>query len=792
MEILAIKNKDSIINSYGTTPTLPFDVEGVLLEKNGKNIKIEKTLNNKVVEYSLRLKEEVEENLGQDIKVRKEDIVSYKVEEKEEKTKDTEETVRAEEIISELGLEYTEENIRMIEHLLKNGIQITKTNIKSYVKSREYLNKVIDKLDTTNSIKLMQKGINLEEESLQKIAEALESIEDQKPAKFLRKILKLDKELTYKEAEIISKEIYGQKMGKDIYDTIIQLHKEDLPITKENIDKTMEVLKKLKNLKTVENDSYVKILNEEKKFNIENLYRENNSYTTTSINVNQDAKDFESFTILEETNIDNLKTILSDLEIEETGENLNILREFIVNDMNIDKDKYEEIISMKTAVKDLLELLDTKDISKLNRDDRNILEENIYSLVDEFKKEDIAKRTVIESTEKEIDTQSIEKEIEVNTDELKEQLKNLGDIKDKDLLNLIKKGEDFNLKSIKNIIETDSLKGSNIEEKTLGKTIHISKIFNSLGEKLNSSTISFTLRNQEITSLENLYKNEGIADARRLNIEENKQKINLIQEEYLKLRNSLTTNMVKESIKEGKIIERMPINELNKFIEKKINRYKEISEITKDIKSIKGNEEKVIPLIMKNNLEMTIKEIRNINSFLNGEKGLVNILKDTTNSQNPKYREEYKEAIKLLGEKVSNSIKNGDKGFKEDYKELINTLDNPKGEHRDNKDNPKRDEYIKIQKKLSKKDMVLQIPIKIDNEYKSLNLIVADVNKGVDKNNMRFFISLTTDNLGLVDMDIQVKGKEVEISMTEENLSISNRIVDLKKSLDKIGYRLNV
>lgn len=785
MEILAIKNKDSIINSYGITPTLPFDVEGVLLEKNGKNIKIEKTLNNKVVEYSLRLKEEVEENLGQDIKVRKEDIVSYKVEEKEEKTKDTEETVRAEEIISELGLEYTEENIRMIEHLLKNGIQITKTNIKSYVKSREYLNKVIDKLDTTNSIKLMEKGINLEEESLQKIAEALESIEDQKPAKFLRKILKLDKELTYKEAEIISKEIYGQKMGKDIYDTIIQLHKEDLPITKENIDKTMEVLKKLKNLKTVENDSYVKILNEEKKFNIENLYRENNSYTTTSINVNQDAKHFESFTILEETNIDNLKTILSDLEIEETHENLNILREFIVNDMNIDKDKYEEIISMKTAVKDLLELLDTKDISKLNRDDRNILEENIYSLVDEFKKEDIAKKTVVESTEK---------EIEVNTDELKEQLKSLGDIKDKDLLNLIKKGEDFNLKSINNIIETDSLKGSNIEEKTLGKTIHISKIFNNLGEKLNSSSISLTLKNQETLSLENLYKNEVIADARRLNIEENKQEINFIQEEYFKLRNSLTTNMIKESIKEGKIIEQMPINELNKFIEKKINRYKEISQITNDIKSIKGNEEKVIPLIMKNNLDMTIKEIRDINNFLNGEKALVNILKDTTNSQNLKYKEEYKEAIRLLGEKISDSIKNGDKSVKEDYKKLINTLDNPKDgdRDRDNKHNPKRDEYIKIQKKLSKKDMVLQIPIKIDNEYKNLNLIVADVNKGVDKNNMRFFISLSTDNLGLVDMDIQVKGREVEISMAQENIPISNRIVDFKKSLEEIGYRLNV
>lgn len=774
MEILALKNRDNITNSYGITPTLPYDVEGILVEKNGKNIKIEKTIENKTVEYSLRLKENVEENLGENIEVKKEDIVSCKIEEKEENIKNTEETRKAEEIIRELGLEYTEENIRMIEHLLRSGIQITKTNIETYIKSKEYLNKIIKKLDTDLSIKLLEKGINLEEESLQKVAEAIETIENEKSSGFLKGVFRLRRELSYKEAEEISKEIYGQRMGKDVYDTIIRLHQEKLPITRENIDGIIEVLSKLKNLETLKEDAYIKVLNEDKDFNIDNLYKENNFYTKTSINTNTEAKDFENFTILKGTNIDSLREILSSLQIEETPENLNILREFIVNDMDMDRDKYEKVISMKKAVKDLIELLDTKNICRLNIDKVNVLEEDIYKLVEELKQENV------------IDVKLTEENIE----KLKKQLEVLGNIKDKDLLNLIKNGEDFNINSIKEILETEGLRQLTLEEKTLGKTIHISKIFKTLGEELSSNVISFSINNK-VVSLENLYTNHRELGGKEDNTQGDKSQINYIKGEYLKLKNSLTTNVIKESIKSGKVIEQMPINELNKFIEKKINRYKEIGEITRDITNTKGNEGKIIPLIMKNNMEMTLREIKDINSFLNGEKSLTSLLKDMTDPKNPHYREEYKEAIKTLGEKISASVKSGEEAFKEDYKDLMNTLDNPDNSNRDNRDNPKKDEYIKIQEKLSKRDMVLQIPIKIEDEYKNLNIIVPDVDKGIDKNNMKFFISLDTDNLGLIDMDIQVSGRQVDINIREGNISIINRFSHLKKSLEKIGYTLS-
>ena len=98
MEMLKISNKDNLINNYGITPTLPYDIEGELVEKNGKDIKVQKTIDNKTVEYSLRLKQEIVGELGDNISIKKENIVSVKVEEKEEKVKDETEVRKVAEI----------------------------------------------------------------------------------------------------------------------------------------------------------------------------------------------------------------------------------------------------------------------------------------------------------------------------------------------------------------------------------------------------------------------------------------------------------------------------------------------------------------------------------------------------------------------------------------------------------------------------------------------------------------------------------------------------------------------
>lgn len=776
MEILKINNKENIINSYGLTPTLPYDIEGVLVEKDGKDIKIQKTIDNKTVEYSLRLKEEIVSSLGDNITVEKENIISSKVEEKEE-VKEENEVRKASDIIRELGLEYTEENIRMIEFLLSSGIPITKGNVDSYIQSKEYLNKIIEGIDTNSFVKLSDRGIDLDGESLQKIAEALDDIKNENPSFSLRKLLRLEKDLTYKDAEEIAKEIYGQKMGKDVYDTIIALNKEKLPITRENIDKTIEVISKLHNLKELKEETYIKIFKDDMLFNIDNLYKLNNSYTINPIENNTAAKNFEGFTISKETTIDGLKEILSNLNLDDNLENINILREFIVNDMVMDEEKYNKIISMKKSVKELIELLGHEEIAKLNKKDINPLEEPINQLVEELKKEDIGK----------LDKPLYNEEVE----EIKRNLEILGKIKDKDLLMLIKNGEDFTLKSIKGIIDTNIDKELSLEYKTLDKTIHISNILNTLGEKLNIDTL-FAFKKYDDISLNNLYMvHEEITTAGKAVPTVDRINEGLIFEEYLRARNNLTINIVKESIKDSQVLEAMPLNELNNYIEKKINRYKESQRMTKEIKDIEGNQEKILPIIMRNQLPMNLKEIKDINSFLNGEKGLTNILRDVLKPNNPRYTQEFKEGIRLLQEKISTSIKNGDINLKDNYKELINSLNSNNSFDTNERQESKEDEYIKLQSKISKKDMVFQLPVQIDNEYRSLNIIVPDAEKGIDKNNMKFFISLETDNIGVVDIDLNVVGKDVKINIKEEGMALRSKLSLLDEGLQKLGYTLN-
>lgn len=744
MEILKINNKE-IVNSY-LTPTLPYDIEGVLIEKNGKDIKIEKTIDNKTVEYSLRLKGEITANLGENIKIEKENIVSAKVEEKEETIKEDGDLRKAADIIKELGLEYTEENIRMIEFLLSSGITITRENVDSYLKSKEYLNKIIEGIDPNSLVKILDRGIDLEGESLQKIAQTLEEVKNEKIPFSLKRFLRLEKNLTYKEAEEIAREIYGQKMGKDVYDTIIALHKEKLPITRENIDKTIEVVSKLYNLKDLKDSTFVEILNKEMSFNINNIYRLNNSYTITNIEDNVASGRFEFFTI--------------------------------AKDVSMDREEYNKIIDMKEAVKELIELLGKEEIAKLSKKGIDLLDEDIDRLVEELKKEE---------TTKELDKPIDEEKLK----DLKEELETLGNIKDKDLLLLVKSGQDFTIKSIKNIIDTNIERELGFDHKVLDKTIDISKILNSLGESLRTDTISFAVKRYDTITLQRLFMaQEEINTSQETVVPVDKIHEGLIFEEYLRARNNLTTNIIRESIKDGQTLEHMPLNELNNYIDKKINRYRDGQRLAKEIKDVKGNEERIFPIIMRNQISMTLREIKDINSFLMGEKGLANIMRDITDSNNPEYSEEFKEGIKLIQEKISTSIKEGDHSFKDNYKELMNLLNN-----HNNFDNKKEDskekEYLKIQSKVSKKDIVFQLPIKIGDEYKSLNIIVPDVGKGIDKNNMKFFLSLEADNIGQISMELNIKSREIKINIDEQGNALRNRLSSLEKGLQAIGYTLS-
>ena len=769
MQTAMIKNNE-LLNNYAPSPTLPFDVEGKLVEKKGKEVKIEKKIDSKTFQYSLKLKEELKEKVGEDVKIDKSNIASYRVEEKKE---DKVENINIEKTLRELGLKYTSENIRMIENLLQNGIRISKANVDSYIESKKYLKKIIENIDIEKAIKLQDLGIDLEDDSLQRISEALEGIGDDKFS--FKRLFKFNKDMDYKEAEKITKEIYGQKMGKDVYDSIIALSREKIPITKENIEKTLDGVKKINDLKNLEDKVYVRFIDKKKEFNIDNLYKEKNGYSNSGVESSKEAILFENMSVKSQASLETLKEVLLDIGVEDSIDNVIILREFISNDMDITKEKYNKLIDMKNAVGELLNIVEEDGIESMAVD-RSNLKEDIFLLIDRLKNKE----------ETNIDSKIIDDEFSLD----KKDYKTLNSIEDKDLLALIKDGKDFNIKNILEIKETN-LEDLNhtLEYKTVETTKKLVDIFKSLGDNLSSKIISKANNIDKTISLESLYianSENGLSkDQNKRNI--NREKIEFIKGEYIKIKTLLTTNTIKSSIIEGKSVAKMPIAQLSPYIQKSLNRYREIEKSVRDIRNIK-TQDRLIPLIMKNDLDMTLKEFKDLDKFLNKDKNIVNEIKDLLEKDNS---EEIKQTVKMFQKNISDEIKKGN-WIEEDYKELINTISGENTSSGEKREKKKNDEYIQIKDKISKKDLIFQLPIEIGDRYRTLNVIVPGTDKGIDKNNMNFFVSIETENIGKVDININVRGRDIYMDLDEEKGLLTPVIDSLKNQLKSIGYALNL
>ena len=63
---------------------------------------------------------------------------------------------------------------------------------------------------------------------------------------------------------------------------------------------------------------------------------------------------------------------------------------------------------------------------------------------------------------------------------------------------------------------------------------------------------------------------------------------NHIRQEYLNAKSNTTLNLIKMSIKEGIEIEHIALDELNQYIDKKVNKYREIQRIVDETKYLKG------------------------------------------------------------------------------------------------------------------------------------------------------------------------------------------------------------
>lgn len=784
VEAVNLNRKENIIEAYGIRPTLPYDIEGVLVEAKGKDIKVEKTIEDRKVSYSIRLKEEVDAKVGKNIKVDRENILSIKIEEKTETIEEVSLSYSSEEVIKRLGLEYTEETKKAVEYLVDNQIPITKEDIESFLISKKYLKEIVENIDFDSCIKLLDRDIDFKKDSLQKVAKALQEINEQTQKLSFKELLNLNRKLSYKEAETIGKQIYGRKMGKDIYDSIIALHKEKIPINKQNIERVVEVIHKLHALKDYKDENFVKVLKDDLPLNIETLYKLKHSYNNKKLNKNITSSLYEQFTIEREISLEDILILLKELDIEENEENIKLLREFFINEVEITKENYEKVIYMKANLKELINISDEENVAKLIETGKDPLKEEIPSLIEKIKTEPDTKKNV---------------NLDETLDILKE-MEGLKTITDKELLQLIKNGKDFKIENLKNIVDTNTTLSERIEGKTVEKAITISNIFNTLGD-LNSETISLAVKKYNTITLNNLYDSHiELTKVKEMIVEPiNKTEESFIREEYLNARDNTTLNLIKMSIKDGIELEHVALDELNQYIDKRVNKYRETQRLVNEIKHIKGKEETLIPMVMKNGLNMSVDQINNINSILNNGKGIGNIFNSFLKGQDYTQDKEIIEGIGILEKRIkefSSSLKEGKSKVKEDYKDILDSfkeLNNSFNSTGRNKDGnlQQMEEYLNLQNKLSKDDLILQLPIKAEEGYNNVNLIIPNIKKGIDKNSMVFYLNMDTENLGKVIFNLEVKGNEVSIDFqTEKEERILKNDHILKDGLSKIGYLL--
>jgi len=775
MEIKNTNVNENIIDSYALKPNLFYSVEGLLVEKNGKQVKIEKSVDNIKVIYSLRLIDEINAKVGDKVIIPKENISYMRIDKKKENV-----NINVKETINKLGLEDTEEVRGIIEHLMENDIPINKNNIESFLTSKKYLKEIVENLDFDSCIKLMERNINFKEDSLQKIAEALKKIKGENE-NFLREFFSLTRSLSYREAEKIAEEIYNRKMGKDIYDAIIALHKHNIPINKANIERVMEAINKLYDLKDCSEEVFVRILVEQAPANIETLHKYKYSYKKGKIDENLAGVLYEQFTVVKEPSLEDILDILKELNIINNQENIQLTREFFLAGVEINRENFEKIKTMKQDLKELISIANKGNMARLIKEGVDPLKEDISELVNRIKNMDEDEKQPLSKTD------NILKELEV-----------LNKITDRELLELIRSGKDFKLENIKRIIETGEKSTSSIENQVVQKTITISNIFNTLGN-LSSETISLAVRKYEYVSLNNLYScHMKLSSDIQVNITPiSGAQESLIRQEYLNIRNNTTINLIKESIKDGVSIEHMPLDELNDYIDRRVLRYRETQKLLNEIRSLKGREDSIIPTVMKNGLDMSLRELSHLNSVLNRGIGIGDTFNSLTNGKNS-YEEGIKEQINILEGKIkefTKSLKEGKDNIQKDYKEIFEAfqeLANSFDSHKDqNSHMEDMRDYIELQNKISNKDLVLQLPISLDNGYSNINLIIPNIARGIDENNMDFYISLKTENLGQIKFNLKVRNKRVYVDFNADKYQkILNNKSFFEENLSKLGYSL--
>lgn len=696
--------------SYYGGVSSSFKIRGTLVEKHENTIKIN-IGKDKIIEA--QLKEPIEGEVGETVIIDKKDILESRL-----CNEDTvEETISIEEgreTLQKLNLPVNEETKEALQALENYGVDITKENIQDFIVSKTNLEKVIQGLDYDTAIKLMDKNIDLEEESLEKIVEILEEVKEEKEGFSLFKLLGLKKDMTTGEAEKISERIYGSKMGKDITDIIKALDKAGADITKKNIDTVDRIFSKVDNLQDIEDDTVIDAIKNKIDTTIDNLYKLKNAVVKNIIAVEEkvsqwatnayEATSFSSYTITEKDlklMEEDIKDLLTSLDIKVTEESMSLAKDLVKAGLEISKENIEKVTNIKEALKELQGSLDYEKLATLIKSGIEIEKEEITSLA-KLLKEGLETANIEDTN---LEGEKIEGIL--NT------IEKLQKIEDHQLLELIKKGVDFKLGKLQFLTSNGNQEKFLLQTKGLDEGIqtlvhqHVRTIttlnklenldFNSIAYHMNSklpTTLEGLVLSQSQApvkvlevSQETIIKNHIISRGITLGLEGNQQDVEgakaLIsnnipfnRENIMRLyeinnhieniRDRLSSHMLRELTYSGRVVENMEIEELSNYVMKEVQegvnteKHQSLKGLIKNLEGAYPQREGILSLFMKNAIPLNLKEVEQMSFFLNNQQQITSDLNDILGTLKKSKNEE----IKDLGLKIEEFLKESTENLK--------------------------------------------------------------------------------------------------------------------------------
>lgn len=232
------------------------------------------------------------------------------------------------------------------------------------------------------------------------------------------------------------------------------------------------------------------------------------------------------------------------------------------------------------------------------------------------------------------------------------------------------------------------------------------------------------------------------------------------------------------------------VNEKIEVLEKQVTSLKDAIGLIKDEsgKPVLENTLEKLGLLLKLDKPVTMQTLQLMDKMMMGDESVGNLIKDLIEET------EIKSNPKLLALLKGFDFKSDQEDIKTYFNELLKNLDQakPMVSSRLEKSMDRLSEQIIFLNKEQDDVSWMQVPVQFNQKTENLDIYIKHDKKAshkLSKENAKILLALNTDNLGLVQALVHVKGKSLDLNFTFEEEDILNiftkGFVKLEKSFEE-------